>query len=167
MAANEPSYTYFSTRLIIKASQCLSTRFHLRAERTLNWHRKKEMQFTECLENEFAGKVALVLGGSSGIGLGAAELLARRGAKVIIIGHDDSVARATVQISSVHNRVAGFQGDASEEAFMRCTIEKVISDYGGIDILVNSAAIIRWAMLLKQMSRCGIAPSRSIYAPCI
>ncbi len=99
------------------------------------------MQFTECLENEFAGKVALVLGGSSGIGLGAAELLARRGAKVVIIGHDDSVGRATVQISSVHNCVEGFQGDASEEAFMRCTIEKVISDYGGIDILVNSAAI--------------------------
>src|SRR6266481_3992038 len=99
------------------------------------------MQFTECLENEFAGKIALVLGGSSGIGLGAAELLARRGAKVIIIGHDDSVARATAQISSVVNCIEGFQGDASEEAFMRSTIAKVISEYGGIDILVNSAAI--------------------------
>ena len=99
------------------------------------------MQFTECLENEFTGKVALVLGGSSGIGLGAAELLARRGAKVIIIGHDDSVARATAQIASVVNCIEGFQGDASEEAFMRRTIAKVISEYGGIDILVNSAAI--------------------------
>ena len=100
------------------------------------------MQFTECLKNEFAGKVALVLGGSSGIGLGAAELLARRGAKVMVIGHDDSVARATAEISSVHNCVVeGFQGDASEEAFMRPTIAKVISEYGGIDILVNSAAI--------------------------
>lgn len=99
------------------------------------------LRFADSLATEFQGKVALVLGGSSGIGLATAELLARRGAQVAIIGHDDSVKAVAKQIDSVGRCVGGFQGDASKEEFVRRTIRTITARHGRIDILVNSAAI--------------------------
>jgi NAD(P)-dependent dehydrogenase (short-subunit alcohol dehydrogenase family) len=103
--------------------------------------KRKRLRFADSLAREFAGKVALVLGGSSGIGLAAAELLARRGAVVAIIGHDRSVGSAAKQIASAGICVGGFQGDASKESFVRRAIRNIISKHGAIDILINSAGI--------------------------
>ncbi len=103
--------------------------------------RREPLRFADSLTSEFSGKVALVLGGSSGIGLAAAELLARRGAAVVIIGHDKSVIVAKKQIAAGGQSAGGFQGDAAKEEFVRRTIRTITAKHGRIDILVNSAAI--------------------------
>ena len=51
------------------------------------------------LEQEFAGKTAFVLGGSSGIGLASAELFAERGANVVTVGHTDDAYEVARKIS--------------------------------------------------------------------
>lgn len=95
------------------------------------------MEFSSDLSKEFAGKTALVLGGTSGIGLGIAELLSRRGAKVTIIGLTDALEVA----ETMGGGVRGLSGDASKTEFVKESVSKVIADDGGIQILVNSAAI--------------------------
>lgn len=88
-----------------------------------------------------SGKVAIVTGSTSGIGIGIARLFAAEGAKVVICGRREEKGQAVV------DRIVSEGGEASYH-FMDITvtesIEKLISDtaekYGKIDILVNNAA---------------------------
>jgi meso-butanediol dehydrogenase/(S,S)-butanediol dehydrogenase/diacetyl reductase len=77
------------------------------------------------IEREFEGKTAFVLGGSSGIGLASAELLAERGAKVVVVGHADD----TYVVASKINESG------------RKAIDRTIAEFGSLDILMCSAAI--------------------------
>ncbi|MDN7671062.1 SDR family oxidoreductase [Burkholderia oklahomensis] len=89
---------------------------------------------------EFEGKIALVVGGSSGIGFHAAILLAQRGAQVTILadrGVDDAIARAAgrgVELS-------GVTGEASSSALMKSVIDRLADEQGGLHITVHTAAI--------------------------
>lgn len=130
------------------------------------------MQFSSDLSQEFKGENAIVLGGSSGIGQGIAELLCRRGAKVTIIGLSDARKTATdFNARSVGKEEAfGVDGDASESAFMKDTIEKVISDDGGVHILVNSAAIVPLGNVIdttpEEWDRCMNVNLRTMFLSC-
>ena len=94
------------------------------------------------LDREFEGKTAFVLGGSSGIGLASATLLAARGANVAIVGHaEDTVAIADRLAADEKRNVIGFHGDASQSDFVRSAIEGAVSRFGALDILMCSAAI--------------------------
>lgn len=75
-----------------------------------------------------AGKVAAITGAASGIGLATAELFLREGAQVAIV---DKV-RAGIGLALV--------GDVSDEASIQEALKKIISSFGGLDILVNNAA---------------------------
>ena len=77
---------------------------------------------------EFAGLVAVVTGGASGIGLAAAQELARRGARVAII--DRSVEGAPEDLFAV-------EGDVTDRASVGAAIERIGGELGGIDVVVR------------------------------
>ena len=90
------------------------------------------------------GKVAIVTGSNSGIGLGVAEVLAARGADVILNSFTDSpedhaLARRIAEGSGT--RVRYIQADMSDPDACRGLITKAAEVFGGVDILVNNAGI--------------------------
>jgi meso-butanediol dehydrogenase / (S,S)-butanediol dehydrogenase / diacetyl reductase len=93
------------------------------------------------IEREFVGKTAFVLGGSSGIGLASAELLAERGANVVVVGHTDDAYDVARKISDSGSKAIGLVGDASKGDFVRQAIERTIAEFNSLDILLCSAAI--------------------------
>lgn len=86
----------------------------------------------------------LVTGGSSGIGMATARLLAEHGAKVAICGrHRDAIERAAGEVGATP-----FVADVSREEDVVALIPKVIDALGGYDALVNNAGFGRFAPLV-------------------
>jgi rhamnose utilization protein RhaD (predicted bifunctional aldolase and dehydrogenase)/NAD(P)-dependent dehydrogenase (short-subunit alcohol dehydrogenase family) len=95
-------------------------------------------------EAEFSRKVALVVGGASGVGRETALLLARRGAHVVIADFDDQGARKVADeagaISSSELTAAAAVDLGSSQSLAEA-VKFTIAKFGGIDIVVNTAAI--------------------------
>ncbi|WP_316013109.1 3-hydroxybutyrate dehydrogenase [Roseobacter sp. HKCCA0434] len=90
------------------------------------------------------GKVAIITGSNSGIGLGVAEELARLGAKVVLNSFSDSDEDHALaeRISGEHNTgVAYIQADMSDPEATRALVTKAHAKFGRVDILVNNAGI--------------------------
>ena len=87
------------------------------------------------------GKVAIVTGGSDGIGKAAALALAREGANVALAARRQSVLdEAVAEISAeTGGEVIGISTDVGDEASVERLIDQVVTRWGGIDILVNNA----------------------------
>ncbi len=85
----------------------------------------------------FEGKVALVTGGSSGIGLGIAKELASLGAKVIITGRQDAKLDAAVKEIGGHTK--GIKADVSNLQELDTLYAAIKSEYSTLDILVANA----------------------------
>jgi 3-dehydrosphinganine reductase len=95
----------------------------------------------------FTGKSALVTGGSSGIGLAAARLLVRRGAKVWLVARNPvKLAAAKTELDSLRRDPAQIIGttaaDVADEAQARQAVEQATAAIGLPDILINSAGIV-------------------------
>jgi len=91
---------------------------------------------------KLSGKVALITGGDSGIGRAVAVLYAREGADVAIVylnEHED--ARETKRAVEFEGRKCTLiPGDVSHSEFCKAAVEKTVSEFGKLDILVNNAA---------------------------
>ncbi|MEE3622603.1 SDR family oxidoreductase [Nitrospirillum sp. BR 11752] len=88
------------------------------------------------------GKATLITGGDSGIGRAVAVSMAREGADVAIVyldEHEDA-ADTVALIEAEGARGLRIAGDVGEEGFCREAVEKVVSTFGKLDILVNNAA---------------------------
>ena len=87
--------------------------------------------------------VAIVTGGSKGIGKAIAKLYAEEGAKVLIVYHSDdaSAQRTKEEIETAGGKVSIFKGDVSVKTDMEAMAEKAIGLYGRIDILCSNAGI--------------------------
>ncbi|MER7925603.1 SDR family oxidoreductase [Streptomyces sp. NPDC096057] len=81
---------------------------------------------------DFQGIRALVTGGASGIGRATAELLAERGASVAVLDLDPS---------SVEKPLLGYRADVTDDASVRRAVAAVVTDLGGLDVVVNNAGI--------------------------
>jgi NAD(P)-dependent dehydrogenase (short-subunit alcohol dehydrogenase family) len=80
---------------------------------------------------------AVVVGGSRGIGLAVAELLAADGVGVVINGRDDVAVDEAV--TRVGGRAIGFPGSPADPKTAHALIAKCVSEFGGIDTLINCA----------------------------
>ncbi len=87
-----------------------------------------------------AGKVAIVTGGSRGIGKFIARRLALEGASVVIAGRTAADLRvAADEIESQGGRIISVQTDVSNEKSVHRLLSKTLTEFGTIDILVNNA----------------------------
>jgi NAD(P)-dependent dehydrogenase (short-subunit alcohol dehydrogenase family) len=87
------------------------------------------------------GKVAIITGGSEGLGRATAERLAREGARVVICGRrKDVLDKAADGIrNATGGQVLGQVADVSRAADVEALVAATVAQFGGIDILVNNA----------------------------
>ncbi|WP_066767919.1 SDR family NAD(P)-dependent oxidoreductase [Sphingobium sp. CCH11-B1] len=86
------------------------------------------------------GKVAVVTGGSGGIGRGIALAFADAGADVAIISRTKSAVDETVEdLKKFGHRVLGISGDVNERSTIPNALDQVVKEFGAIDIMVNNA----------------------------
>ncbi len=87
-------------------------------------------------------KVALITGGTSGIGEATALLFAREGAGVAITGRNDERGRAVVdRIVSTGGKGLFIRGDVSKSSDCRSAVEQTLRAFGKLDILFNNAGV--------------------------
>ncbi len=87
------------------------------------------------------GKVALITGGSEGMGYATAELFLKEGAKVMIAGRSpDRGAKAIKKLQRL-GKVAFVRGDVSKDADAKRMVEETVRRFGRIDILFNNAGV--------------------------
>lgn len=99
------------------------------------------------------GKVALVTGGSRGIGRAIALELAKEGASVIInyAGNEKAALEVKKEINELYNQKAIIvKADISKNEDVKEMFEQSISEYGKIDILINNAGITRDNLTLRM-----------------
>ena len=95
-------------------------------------------------EAEFSRKIALVIGGASGIGREVALLLGHKGAHIVVADYDQPGARKVadeVAVVASADFVAATPVDVSSSESLADAVQFTISNFGGIDIVVNTAAI--------------------------
>lgn len=86
-----------------------------------------------------AGKVAVITGGASGIGGAVADTFVAKGALVAVVDLDGDAAEATAVRLGAGCR--GFACDVSDPAAVTAAVQAVVTAYGRIDVLVNSAGV--------------------------
>lgn len=86
-------------------------------------------------------KRILISGGTSGIGLAAAKLFLQAGAKVALMGRSEKRGTAALQELAAADKAIFVQGDVSQLADCKQAVARVAEEWGGIDVLINSAGI--------------------------
>lgn len=86
-------------------------------------------------------KIAVVTGGSKGIGRAIAERLLAEGAAVFICARDKSVLKQSLEQLSAFGKVDGEVCDVRSEAQVKMMLDECVRVFGGIDILVNNAGV--------------------------
>ena len=95
-------------------------------------------------EKEFSRRVALVVGGASGIGREAAQLLAVRGAHVVVADRDEAgAARVAEELKAVSSKesVTSAALDITKRETIANALKVTTAAFGGVDILINTAAL--------------------------
>ena len=99
-------------------------------------------------------RVALVTGGSRGIGKAIVIALAKAGAKVAFVyqSNKDSADALVTELTGQGHEVYAIQADVSKKAEADAAIENVVTKWGRLDILVNNAGIIRDKLVMAMSS---------------
>ncbi len=94
------------------------------------------------MANEFDGKVVLITGGTSCIGLATAELFLKNSARVVLVGRNSAKgAQALSGLAEYGDDVAFLQGDVAKYDDCQAVIKRTIQCFGRLDIVVNSAGL--------------------------
>ncbi len=104
-------------------------------------------KFTQLKQNtdeytHLENRVAIVTGGTTGIGRAIALMLANEGAKVFIFGrHEQALTETLHQIQKANRQGYGMLGDVTDHNDVVAVFDKVQNELGGADILVNNASL--------------------------
>src|SRR6266852_8760588 len=98
----------------------------------------------------FSGKVALVTGGTSGIGKTTAIEFARAGAKVVLSGRREKEgAEVVAEIQQLGAAAAFIRADISQDADVKVMVDFTVATYGRLDVAFNNAGV-EWMGPLDQ-----------------
>ena len=91
---------------------------------------------------DFAGKVAVVTGGASGIGEAVALAIAARGGQVVVADiNQDAAEQVVTAISNAGGSAQAITGDVADPAAMEAMVQFAVDTFGGLDVAVNNAGI--------------------------
>ena len=97
------------------------------------------------MADNFTGKVAIITGGSRGIGYAIAGQFGARGVKVAITGTSQAnLDRARTSLAARGITVEAIRADVRDPAQVSAMVERTVAAFGGLDILVNNAGIGRF-----------------------
>src|ERR1700712_3141672 len=92
------------------------------------------------MDLQLTGKRALVTGASRGIGLAIADTLAAEGADVVLVARDgETLAVAAKQVARHGRRVLVQVADTTDDASVLAAVVATVTEFGGVDVLVNAA----------------------------
>lgn len=95
-------------------------------------------------------KTVIVTGGARGLGYAIAAKLADRGARLALIDVDaQTLEQARERLTARGAQVRAYTASVSDEAAVAETFDRIVSDFGSLDGLVNNAGIIRDGLLVK------------------
>src|SRR5512137_992582 len=104
------------------------------------------------MNTDLSGKVAIITGGTSGIGRDAALLFANAGAKVVVAGRREAEGQETID----QIRAAGGDGlfvktDVAHASEVQALVRKTVEKFGRLDVAFNNAGIEgNWAPIAEQ-----------------
>src|SRR5690349_16274907 len=102
------------------------------------------------MNNSFTGKVALVTGGTSGIGKATAIAFARAGAKVVLSGRREKEgAHVVAEIKKLGGEAAFARADVAKEADVKAMVKFAVDKFGRLDVAFNNAGV-EWKGPLEQ-----------------
>jgi len=102
--------------------------------------------------NRLAGKVALVTGGSVGIGEAIAKTFAREGARVVITGrHQDQLDRVVEEIGRQNGQAVAVAGSVTDDRHAHAAVNQAIQHFGALDVLVNNAGVGEFGRRLHEL----------------
>lgn len=94
------------------------------------------------IDIDLSGKTALVTGGGTGLGRQTAISLAEAGAKIVLASNNvPSIEEVAKEIQEQGGSVLTFETDVSQQEQVMRTVNQVKKEWGGVDILINNAAI--------------------------
>ncbi len=104
---------------------------------------------------EFEGRTALITGGARNIGFAIAEVLAERGANIVLadicrdletipytMSTRNDLEEAVDKLERLGTGVRGMECDVRDENQVKKTVDQVVTEFGGIDFLINNAGVI-------------------------
>ena len=118
--------------------------------------------------NKLSNKVAVVTGGSQGIGAGIVRKLAEQGANVVFTynSNKDAAERLIKEIETSEPNVIAVKADVTNNADLETIFEKAVYEFGKIDILINNAGVFTFqpidTITLEEVNRLF---STNVFAP--